>query len=125
MLATKKRIVIAARFIGSFRLHLRNFLAAAVFIDGHEDQVSAGNVQMRSCLRIFYPDFDADLKRGVEGAIDAGLEDEQIADVHRLNEVNVIHGCRDHVSARVAIGGDGASEIDEVHEAAAKQITER
>ena len=115
MLAAKKRIVIAARLVRGLRLHLRNFLAAAMFIDGDEDQVSAGYVQMRSGLWIFHPDFDTDLERRIEGAIDAGLEDEQIANVNRLNKVDVIHGGGDNVGARVAIGGNGTGEIDEVH----------
>ena len=95
-----------------------------MLVDGDEDEIGAGDVEMRSGLRIFDPDLDADFERGVEGAIDAGLENEQIADVHGLDEVDVIHGRGDDVGARVAIGGDGAGEVDEVHEAAAEQIAE-
>ena len=125
MLATKKRIVIATRFVGGFRLCLGYALAAAVFVDRNEDKVRAGDVEVRSGLRILYPDFHTDLKGRVEGAIDAGLEDEQIADVHGLNEIDVIHRSRDDVGARVAIGGDGAGEIDEVHQATAEEVAER
>ena len=76
-------------------------------------------------MRFFDPDFYADFNRRVEGAIDAGLENEQIADVYGLDEVDVIHGRGDNVGARVAIGGDGAGEIDEVHESAAQQVAKR
>ncbi len=42
----------------------------------------------------------------------------------RLDEVDVIHGRGNDVGARVAIGGDGPSEVDEVHEAAAEEIAQ-
>ncbi len=45
--------------------------------------------------------------------------------MHRLDEVDVIHGRGDDVGARVPIGGDGAGEVDEVHQAAAEQIAKR
>src|ERR1700722_1236307 len=125
MLAAKKRIVVAADLIRRFRLYLGQLLPATVFVDGNEDEIGAGDVQVCPGLRIFDPDFDANFERRIEGAIDAGLENEQIADVNRLNEVDVIHGGGDHVGARVAIGGDGAGEVNEVHEAAAKQVAER
>ncbi len=62
MLAAAKRIVVAADFVGRFGLHLGKLLAAAVFVDGNEDEVSAGNVQKRPGLRVFDPDFDADFE---------------------------------------------------------------
>ena len=40
---------------------------------------------------VFDHRFDADLHGGAEGAVDAGLEDEQVADVDRGDEVEVIH----------------------------------
>ena len=125
MFAAAKRIVVAADFVGRFGLHLGQLLPAAVFVDGNEDEVGAGDVQMRPGLRIFDPDLDADLERRVEGAIDARFENEQIADVDRLDEVDVIHGRGDDVGARVPIGGHGAGQVDEVHQASAEQIAER
>src|SRR6201998_1551580 len=79
---------------------------------------------MRSGLRIFDPDFDADFERGIEGAVDAGLENEQIADVHRLDEVDVIHCRGDAMSAGVVIGGEWAGQVDEVHQAAAEEVAQ-
>jgi hypothetical protein len=61
MLATEQCIVIAASFVGCLRLHLGQLLAAAVFVDCNEYEISAGNMQVRSSLRIFHPDVDTDL----------------------------------------------------------------
>jgi hypothetical protein len=41
------------------------------------------------------------------------------------DEVDVVHGGGDNVGAGVAIGGHGAGEIDEVHEASAEQVAQR
>ena len=71
------------------------------------------------------PYLDADFERCVEGAIDAGFENEQIADMDGLDEVDVIHGGGDDMGAGVAIGGHGAGQVDEVHETAAEEIAER
>ena len=67
-------------------------------------------MEQRAGLRMFDPDLDADFNRGVKGAIDARLEDQQIADVHRLDEVDVIHRRGDDMRARVTIGGHGAGQ---------------
>ena len=40
------------------------------------------------------------------------------------DEVDVLHGSGDDVAAGVAVGGHGADEVDEVHEAAAEQIAQ-
>ena len=44
--------------------------------------------------------------------------------MHRLDEVDVVHGRGDHVGARVPVGGHGAGQIDEVHQPAAQQIAQ-
>ena len=62
MLTTKKGIVIAACLVGCFRLHLRKLLPAAVFINCNKHEVSTGDVQMSSGLRIFDPDFGTNFK---------------------------------------------------------------
>src|SRR3569833_4226184 len=92
MFSAKQGIVEAANFVRCLGLYARNLLPPAVFVDRDEDEVGAGNVEVRAGLRIFDPDLYADFKRGVEGAIDAGFEDEQIADVYGLDEVDMIHG---------------------------------
>ena len=124
MLAAAQCIGIAAHLVGRLRNQLRNLLPPAVLVDGHKDEVGAGHVKRRSGLRVFSPHLDAHFHRSGEGAVDAGLEGEQIAEVHRLDEVDVVHGRGDDVGARVAIGGHGAGEIDKVHQAAAEQIAQ-
>ena len=73
---------------------------------------------------IFDHRFDADLHGGVERAVDAGLEDEEIANADGGDEIEVIHGSGDDKGARVAAGCHGADEIHELHEPASKEIAE-
>jgi hypothetical protein len=122
MLATKLGIVVTTEFVGGFGLDRWDLLPATVLVDSDEDEVSAGHMEVRSGLRIFDPDFNAHFKRCIESTVDAGLEDEQIADVHGLDEVDVIHGRGDNMCARMAVGGDGPGDVDEMHETAAEQV---
>ena len=52
-------------------------------------------------------------------------KNDEIADAHRNQEVNVIDGCGHDVVARVAMRGHGAGQIDPVHQASAQQGGER
>ena len=124
MLAAKKGVIEAADFVRGFGLNGGYLLTATVLVDGDEDEISAGDVKMGAGLRIFNPDFNAYFKRCVESTVDTGFEDDQVAYVNGLDEVDVIHGRGDDVGARVAIGGNRAREVDEVHETAAEQVTE-
>ena len=124
MLATEKSVVIAADFVWCFRLNGRYFLATTVLIDGDEDEIGAGDVKMRAGLRILDPDFNAHFEGSIESAVDTRFEDEQVADVYGLYEIDMVHGRGDDVGARVAIGGYGAGDVDEMHEAATEQVAE-
>ncbi len=73
---------------------------------------------------VFDHGFDADFHGGAEGAVDAGLEDEEIADADGGDEIEVIHGGGDDEGARVAAGGHGADEIHELHEPATEEVAE-
>ena len=92
-------------------MQLGNLLPVAILVDGDEDQVGAGHMEhaMPVC-GVFSPHLYADFHGSGEGAIDAGLEGEQVAEMHRLDEVDVIHGRGDDVGARVPVGGHGAGQ---------------
>jgi len=99
MLATEKGIVVTADFVGRLRLNGGYLLATAVLIDGDEDEISAGDVKVRAGLGILDPDLNAYFKRRVKSAVDTGLEDQQVADVHGLDKVDMVHGRGDYVGA--------------------------
>ncbi|GAC1415041.1 MAG: hypothetical protein NVSMB62_01940 [Acidobacteriaceae bacterium] len=73
---------------------------------------------------VFDHRFDADLHTGAEGAIDAGAKDDEVANFAGGDEVEVIHAGGDGKGLGVPAGGDGADEIDELHEASAKEVAE-
>ncbi len=99
-------------------------MAVAVMIDGDERQVGGGDMTQLLLADIFDHRFDADFHRGAEGAVDAGFEDEEIADVDGGDEVEVIHGGGDDERARVPTGGHGANEIHKLHQAATKEVAQ-
>src|SRR6202034_3853469 len=98
--------------------------AAPLGIDGDEGEIGGGDVVVDTGDGVFDPGFNADFHRGFEGAVDGGFEDDEVADMDGGDEVDVFHGGGDDVAAGVAIGGHGADEVDEVHEAAAEQVAE-
>ena len=124
MLAAEECVVVPAHLVGCFGLDDGNFLPASVRVDGDKNEIGAGDVEVRSGLRVFDPHLNTYFDRCVEGAVDAGLENEQVADVHMLDEVDMIHGRGDDVSARMTICGDGTNDVDEVHEATAEEVSE-
>ena len=73
---------------------------------------------------VFDHALDADFHGGSEGPVDAGLEDEEVADFYRSDEIEMVHGSSDDGGAGVTAGGHGSGEIDELHEAAAEEVAE-
>jgi hypothetical protein len=42
-----------------------------------------------------------------------------------VQELQTVHGGRDHEAARVPVAGDRAGDVDEVHDRAAEDVAER
>ena len=74
---------------------------------------------------MFHPHLDAHFHGSSEGAIEGGLQNHQIPDMNRRDEVDVIHRSRDHVRPGVAVGRHRAHQVDVVHEPAAQQVAQR
>ena len=117
-------IFVAADLMFGFGDDLGDFDAVAGGVDGDEGEVGGGDVAELLRANVFDHGFDADLHGGAEGAVDAGLENEEIADVDGGYEVEVIHGSRNDEGACVATGGHGADEIHELHEPASEEVAE-
>ena len=75
--------------------------------------------------RLLGEDVDLHFERGREDAGDARLQDDQVADLDRVEELQVVDGGGDEQRARVAVTGDGAGDVDEVHHRAAEDESER
>jgi len=97
----------------------------AVAIDCDESQVSRADVPLGSGDVILHPDLDADLHRGVEGAIHRRSKHEQVADVHGREKIKMIGGSGDDEATRMAMTGESSGDIDQMHEASAEQIAQR
>src|SRR3954469_15246609 len=96
-----------------------------MLVYGDEGEISAGDVAGRGGHVVLDIDLHADLHRGRKGAIDGRLQDQQVTNVDRRKEIDVVHGGGNDVTARVTVRGHGGGDVDEVHEASAKQIAER
>ena len=64
-------------------------------------------------------------ERRRERAGDARLQDDQVADLDRVEELEVVDGGGDQQRAGVAVAGDGAGDVDQVHDGAAQDEPER
>ena len=123
-LAAAAGIFVAADLVFGFGDDLRDLDALAAGVDSDEGEIGGGDVAKRLLTHVFNHSFDADFHGGAEGPVDAGLEDEEIADVDGCDEIEVIHGGSDDKGARVAAGGHGADEIHELHEPASEEVAE-
>jgi hypothetical protein len=123
-LAAAAGVFVAADLVFGFGDDLGDFYAVAIVVYGDEGEVGLGDVAKLLLANVFDHGFHADLHRGLEGAVDAGLEDEEIADANGCDEVEVIHRGCDDKGARVAAGSHGADEIHELHEPASEEVAE-
>ena len=76
-------------------------------------------------LRVFRPHLHAHLHGGVKRPVDAGFESDQIAQMHRLDEVDVVHGRGHDKGARVTVSRHGPGQVDKVHQPPAQQVAQR
>jgi len=107
-----------------FGNNLGHFDTVAGCVDRDEGKVRGGDMAKSLLANVFHHGLDADFHRGTKGSIDAGLEDEEIADANRGDEVEVIHGGRDDEGAGVATGSHGADEIHKLHQPPTEEVAE-
>ena len=55
----------------------------------------------------------------------AGVKDDQVADLDRMEELQAVHGRRDEQRPGVPVRGYRAGDVDEVHDRAAEDETQR
>ena len=97
----------------------------AVAIDGDEGQVGAAGHPPHAGQRLLREHLDLDFERRAPRGGDARLEDDQVADLDRVQELQAVDRGGDEQAARVAVAGDGAGDVDEVHDRAAEDEPER
>src|SRR6185312_5407752 len=98
--------------------------AVAVLIHRHKCQVGRAGVAAAAGQQGLGIDFDAHLHRSIEGTVDAGLEHDQFPDVDGEAKVHVVNGSGHGHAAAVAGGGDGATQVHQMHDAAAEDVAD-
>ena len=68
---------------------------------------------------------DLHFERRGEGCGDPGVEDDQVADLDRMEELQPIHGGSDHWCSRVPVRGNRTGDVDQVHDGAAEDEPQR
>src|SRR6202162_4241546 len=111
-------ILIATLLLFRFRDDGSDRQASALAIDGDECQVSGGDVLSLVLNIVLNPHLDPNLHGGAEYAVHRGSQDDERAHANGNEEVDVVHGGRDHVAPRVTMGGHGPGQVDPVHKAA-------
>jgi hypothetical protein len=123
-IAASAGVFVAAELVVGFGDGLGELDGFASLVERDEGEVGAGDVAEAFVFDVFDHGFDADLHGGVEGAVDAGFEDKDVADVDWSYEVDVVHGDGDGDAAGVAAGGHGTDEVDELEQAAPEEVAE-
>ena len=103
----------------------RNRNPLLVGVDGDEGQVGDARQPPHAGQDLLREDLDLDFERRAPGGGDARLEDDQVADLDRVEELQAVDGGGDEQAARVAVTGDGAGDVDEVHDRPAEDVAQR
>ena len=122
--ASTSCVLVAAFLVFRFRNDTGDGDGPSLAVDGDVGEVGGGDMPGGPAGGVLDHGTDTDLHAGAEGSVDAGLEDQQVANVNGSDEVEVVHGCRDDDGAGVAPCGDSSNEVDELHQATAKEVAE-
>ena len=97
----------------------------AFAVDGNERQVGAARHLPYAGQRLLREHLDFHLERRAPDGCHARLEDDQVADLDRMQELQAVDGRGHEQAAGVAMARDGAGDVDEVHDRAAQDEAER
>ena len=61
----------------------------------------------------------------LHAAVTRAFEDDQVADLDRMEELQAVDGGGHQQAAGVTVAGDGAGDVDQVHDGAAEDEPER
>jgi len=111
-------------FIG-FGNNGRHRRRPAVFIERNKGQIGRAGVPPVTSEEILGDDFDADFHRCVECPVHRGSQDDQFSAVDRVKELKAVDGNRDYGKSRMANGGHGSGQIDQMHDFAAENISQK
>ncbi len=103
----------------------RHRFGLAVVVQRHEGQVGVAGQLALTGLNLFREDLDFHFQRRLEHAGHARLEDDQVADLDRMDEVERVDARREGERVGVAVTGDGAGDVDQMHHRAAENEAER
>src|SRR5205807_8843927 len=73
----------------------------------------------------FGEDVDLDFERGLKRAGDVRLQDDQVANFDRMQELEVVDRGRDEEAPRVTMARDRPGNVDEVHDRTAQDEAQR
>src|SRR5713101_7390997 len=100
----------SATVLGGFQNQRRDGLGPAIFVYGHESDGSGSGVLALAGQHVFRKHLHAHFHRRAEGAVDVRAEDDQLPDADRVAKIHVVHRGRDHMTAAMAVGGDGRGD---------------
>lgn len=123
-LAASAGVFKASLLVIGFRDDLGNVDALTGVIDCYEGQIGRGDMPQGVGADVFHHALHPDFHGGVEGAIDAGLENENVSDLDRGDEVEMVHGSGDRNGSGMAAGGHGTDQIDKLHQPSAEEVAE-
>ena len=97
----------------------------AGLVQGHKGQKGRGHMPDLAVQQIFGFRPHANLHGGPAGQVDAGLENQKVADKRRVDEIQAVDGGGHHIAAGVPEGGHAGRAVDVFHDDAAVNIAGR
>lgn len=107
-----------------FDLKRRNHAGTTVGAEGDEGEERGDTGPGVARGRVFPLDLDLDLDAAAEGRGDVGGDADDLADLHRLVEGEVIDAGGDADGAAVALGADGRADVHPREDLAAEDVAE-
>jgi hypothetical protein len=125
ILAAAYRPLKATLLVFTFRNYGRDVTVPAMAIDGNKGQVSGADMTPFASDVAFHPDLYTGFHRGIEGAVDRGTKDNEVANVDGHEEIEMVDGSSDNEAPGMTMCGKCAGNVDPMHQSATEEGAKR
>src|SRR6267142_420928 len=96
-----------------------------MLVNRHKRHIRRRRMLPLSRHRILRKDLDAHLHRSMKNAVDLRLQIHNLAQIHRVPKINVVHRRRHHIAVRMPVRRQRCSHVNKVHHLSAEKFPQR
>src|ERR1700719_4152403 len=96
-----------------------------MFVNRHKRHIRRRRMLALSGHRILRINLHPHLHRSMKNAVDLRLQIHNLAQIHRVPKINVIHRRRHHIAVRVPVRRQRCSHVNKVHHPSAEKFPQR